>query len=300
MALQQDKRRKKIAAPSDDVEENQATTAMPLSHLPNHADPAAAGEPQWQDGPMGMVWDQMKMTLLCMNRILEEPALSRKIAGDHKDLLMDQVTTRLQEMEAELIETHPRPDVLGTDAASVCREVIHYVTYYKTRREIILNACNVCAKMTNHGEYHDCMPLLIERIGGILLSFFDAHPEQDPRNKFLFWLLVMQLKCPGPRVDEFVDEALAMPCRTWMLCESCITISCCGGPKVAIMHGPKISDCCRQLVDVVATVTATGTTVTDSYRINRCYCFLVFLSGAFCLPTLGHTVCRTVPNCNDM
>ena len=149
--------------------------------------------------------EHMTTTLLCMNRKLGEKGLSRKIAGFHKDLLVEDVMNRLV-----TIHWASRRFAAITNDAGICHEIFHYLNYYKCNGAIIDKSCHVFFALINESYHFDYMPLIIQSVGRVLLSHVVSHPDQD--HAWFFCLLEIALAgWNGAWLNDYIDEALDHP-----------------------------------------------------------------------------------------
>ena len=154
-----------------------------------------------RDAPID-VQEQMSTALLCMNRKLEEQALSRIVASFHKDLLADDVMARLETIHVKVFTV--------IKATSVCHEIFHYMRYYKSNGAVLDKSCRVFHTLAVRSGCRECLALIVEQVGDILLSHVVSHPDQDHEDYFLI-LGYTLLRCNGAWLDNYIDQVLDAP-----------------------------------------------------------------------------------------
>ena len=126
-------------------------------------------------------WEQIRFSLLCCNRALQNEDVSRIIASFHKDLLHDDVLNRLDALGYDVtfnkeIDTPSFPETRT-------QELLHYMTYFVRDRKIFLRSLGILTKDVELSEPAE-KQALFEAFIDIVVKGGALHVDKEVCDRF--------------------------------------------------------------------------------------------------------------------
>jgi hypothetical protein len=142
------------------------------------------------------VLELLQTTLLCCNRVFQERGISRIVAGFHKDLLRDDISTRLEYIDGLV----PGYSHVYEGSEKRAMEYTHFMKYYVNDEEIFHQTLfSLCYLIDASNWTSTNIGIMVEESLDIIMRCALLHPGVDTIDLIL----------------DFVDELLSSPGARW-------------------------------------------------------------------------------------
>ena len=156
---------------------------------------------------------QLRMTLLCMNRLLIDPGLSCLVASHHKASLLEIIPRRLEVLHWEYyakqrdgtLDFNATKEQLRTTVSHIL-EVKGFLRYYRQDMELVKKAVWLLEQFC---RFVSLRPFIAEIALDAVLRAIMQHRADERVRKRLQFLLARFLQVDGPTTENPLQEVLA-------------------------------------------------------------------------------------------